>query len=239
LHLTHTWKQINKALTAHGIAPAVLDTDIASKWERHGDLLLFSAGLFEDGRFERVRVELLHVVAACLHCTRIATKTHISTDDFRTPQVRLLYGQGTIVRHIDNGVHYEFDIRKNMFAAGNIREKLRVSKFKCAGETIVDLYAGIGYFALQYLVHTGAARLYACEWNPAAVAMLERNLVLNHVQDRCVVRPGDNALGAPRGVADRVNMGLIPSCERGWPVVRACACTDLYMYMYMYIHICV
>lgn len=45
---------------------------------------------------------------------------------------------------------YEFDVTKCMFSAGNITEKLRVSKFDCRGETVVDLYAGeiIGFFSL-------------------------------------------------------------------------------------------
>ena len=38
-----------------------------------------------------------------------------------------------------------------MFSAGNISEKIRVAGFRCVGETVVDLYAGIGYFTLSVL----------------------------------------------------------------------------------------
>lgn len=47
------------------------------------------------------------------------------------------------------------------------------------------------------------------------VDALRENLVLNKVADRCTVYPGDNAVVAPIGVADRVNLGLIPSSEKG------------------------
>ena len=40
-----------------------------------------------------------------------------------------------------------------MFSVGNITEKQRVGKFNCKGQTIVDLFAGIGYFTLSYLIH--------------------------------------------------------------------------------------
>jgi len=51
---------------------------------------------------------------------------------------------------------------------------------------------GIGYFTLPYLVHTGAAHVYACEWNRDAVEALRRSLVINSVADRCTVLYGDN-----------------------------------------------
>lgn len=89
----------------------------------------------------------------------------------------------SIVRHVDNGIKYEYDVTKCMFSIGNITEKMRVASFPCAGETVVDLYAGewsavtwclgewfalrtsslpcaasvgIGYFVLPYLVHAQA-----------------------------------------------------------------------------------
>lgn len=52
--------------------------------------------------------------------------------------------------------------------------------------------SGIGYFTLPYLVHAGAAKVYACEWNPDAVEALQKNLVSNGVFDRCTIHQGDN-----------------------------------------------
>lgn len=130
-----------------------------------------------------------------------------------------MHGEGGVVQHIDNGITYQFDVTKCMFAKGNITEKLRVAGFNCEGETVVDLYAGIGYFTLPYLVHAGADRVFACEWNPAAVEALKNNLEINGVLDRCTVLEGDNARVCPQRVANRVNLGLIPSSVAGWPVV--------------------
>lgn len=105
-----------------------------------------------------------------------------------------------------------------MFSFGNITEKLRIASFNCRDETVVDLYAGIGYFTLPYLLHAGAAHVHACEWNPDAVEALKRNLQLNRVSDHCTVHQGDNRKLPLEDLADRVNLGLIPSSEEGWPV---------------------
>lgn len=37
---------------------------------------------------------------------------------------------------------YTYDVTKCMFSSGNVTEKLRVSRFHCESETVVDLYAG-------------------------------------------------------------------------------------------------
>ncbi|XP_041109946.1 tRNA wybutosine-synthesizing protein 2 homolog isoform X2 [Polyodon spathula] len=79
-----------------------------------------------------------------------------------------------------------------MFSSGNITEKLRIASFNCSGETVVDLYAGIGYLTLHYLVHAGASFVHACEQNPHAVNALRRNLELNGAAQRCQVHQGDN-----------------------------------------------
>jgi tRNA G37 N-methylase Trm5 len=91
------------------------------------------------------------------------------------------------------------------------------------GSTIVDLYAGIGYYTLPLLVHGRAGHVHACELNPDAVTSLRANLKANGVTpDRYTIHPGDNrsaATAAGTGaVADRVLLGLLPSSTNGWPV---------------------
>ncbi|CAH1239705.1 TRMT12 [Branchiostoma lanceolatum] len=161
------------------------------------------------------------LIAESLGGSRLARKGNIQNDPYRSPRVELLLGNDGWVEHTDNGIRYSFEVTRCMFSRGNIREKLRVAGMDCEGETVVDLYAGIGYFTLPFLVHGKAAEVHACEWNPAAVEALQRNLQINRVQKRCTVYHGDNREVCPRGVADRVNLGLIPSSRDGWPV--ACA----------------
>ncbi|GFS41009.1 tRNA wybutosine-synthesizing protein 2 homolog [Trichonephila inaurata madagascariensis] len=133
-----------------------------------------------------------------------------------SPCVEILRGSDGWVLHIDNKIKYTYDITKCMFSAGNISEKLRIAELSCEGETVVDLYAGIGYFTLPFLIHAKASFVHACEWNPYAVEALSKNLTLNKVKNKCIIYYGDNREVCPEKVADRVNLGLIPSCERGW-----------------------
>ena len=64
------------------------------------------------------------------------------------------------------------------------------------GETVVDLFAGIGYFSLPYLVHAKADFLHACEWNPAAVDALRKNMIANKIpESQYKIHEGDNRDG--------------------------------------------
>ncbi|KAM6381292.1 tRNA wybutosine-synthesizing protein 2 homolog isoform 2-T2 [Pluvialis apricaria] len=195
-----------------------LERDVPRAWQRHGDLVLLSEDSFRAALWEKLGPELWETVALALGARRLARQGRVLPDGMRSPSVTLLLGRDGWVEHVDNGIRYTFDVTKCMFSAGNITEKLRVASLPCSGEVLVDLYAGIGYFTLPYLVHAAAAFAHACEWNGHAVEALRRNLALNGVQDRCRVHHGDSRQLELRDVADRVNLGLIPSSEEGWPV---------------------
>ncbi|NXN83235.1 TYW2 protein, partial [Bombycilla garrulus] len=195
-----------------------LERDVPHAWLRHGDLVLLGEDSFRAAAWEQMGSALWEAVASALGARRVARRGRVRPDGMRTPSVTLLLGQHGWVEHVDNGIRYTFDVTKCMFSPGNITEKLRVASLPCSGEVVVDLYAGIGYFTLPFLVHAGAAFVHACEWNGHAVEALHRTLLLNGVRDRCHIHSGDSRQLQLRDVADRVNLGLLPSSEEGWPV---------------------
>uniref|UniRef100_A0A8C3LJJ1 tRNA wybutosine-synthesizing protein 2 homolog n=1 Tax=Chrysolophus pictus TaxID=9089 RepID=A0A8C3LJJ1_CHRPC len=195
-----------------------LECDVPRTWQRHGDLVLLSEDSFSAVLWAKLGPVLWETVASALGAQRLAKRGRVLPDKMRSPSVTLLLGHNSWVEHVDNGIRYTFDVTKCMFSPGNITEKLRVASMQCSGEVLVDLYAGIGYFTLPYLVHAAAAFAHACEWNLHALEALKRNLALNGVQDRCQIHAGDSRQLQLTDVADRVNLGLIPSSEEGWPV---------------------
>ena len=70
----------------------------------------------------------------------------------RDSQLTMMLGSDSWVEQKENGIRYGLDAAKCMFSSGNVSEKMRVARFGCGGETVVDLFAGIGYFTLPYLV---------------------------------------------------------------------------------------
>lgn len=162
---------------------------VPRRWERHGDLILLSDSAFSQPAWTPACAidTFWTVVTASLGCERLAVKGAIADTLTRDAQVSLKVGQDGWVEHVDNGVRYTWDVSHCMFSAGNITEKLRVARLVCNGQVVVDLFAGIGYFTLPYLVHAKAACVHACEWNPHALEALRRNLELNHVRSPCLI----------------------------------------------------
>ena len=208
------YKAVEQFLIQHGLSSEdkiELLSELPTSWEKHGDLVILPGTSFVSKKWSRysthlikdnepvctseivVQNELWMSVASALKCTRLAIDSRVKCDEFRSSGTTLLLGKDGWVEHIDNGIKYVFDVTKVMFSSGNITEKLRVAKFDCRGETVLDLYAGIGYFTLPYLVHAQAEVVHACEWNADAVEALRRGLEVNGVkEERCVIHYGDN-----------------------------------------------
>lgn len=127
----------------------------------------------------------------------------------REPEVDVIIGEGTETIHKENHCLFKLDVSRIMWSKGNTTERKRIAGIVQEGETVVDLFAGIGYFSLPIAIHSPVAKIYSVEINPTAYDYLCQNIELNKVSD--VIRPlfGDCRDLAPQGVADRVLMGYI------------------------------
>lgn len=196
--------------------PRTLLEQLPSRWERLGDIVVLPVNSFKDPIWDSIGEELWPIVAKSLSAQRLARQGRILPTGTRDSSLEILVGDDGWVTHQENGILYSFDTTKCMFSSGNLSEKLRMAHLDCRDEIVVDLFAGIGYFVLPFLVKAKAKLVYACEWNPHAIKALQHNVHANLVADRCIILEGDNRVTAPKGVADRVCLGLIPSSEGSW-----------------------
>jgi tRNA wybutosine-synthesizing protein 2 len=131
--------------------------------------------------------------------------------ELREPATERLAGHSTETEVVEHGIRWRFDAARIMFAAGNRTERVRAGRLVRPGETVYDLFAGIGYFAIP-AARGGAERVYAVDRNPVAIHYLSENVVLNDVEDRIHVVFGDNReVRLTDGSADRVFLGYLPS----------------------------
>ena len=205
---------------------------LPSKWEALGDLIVIPLDAFANeawvealGAATKAQTNQLWAsVAQALGGSRLARQDHINNDELRSPRIEMLAGESTWVEFSDYGVHFGFDASKVMFSSGNVTERHRIGSIDMKGETVVDAYAGAGYYTLPMLVRSQAVRVHACEMNPASIEGLRWAASKNGVGARLTVHEGDNQTTMPglAGVADRCHLGLLPSSEAVWQHALAC-----------------
>ena len=137
--------------------------------------------------------------------------------EYRRPEMEVIFGTETESTRLENGILYRFDVTKVMFASGNTDERMRMRNLDCTGETVVDMFAGIGYFTLPLARFSGARRVFACEKNPESYHYLVENVRLNEVGDVVLPMLGDNRSIPGRDFADRILMGYVQTTSEFLP----------------------
>lgn len=161
------------------------------------------------------------------------------------------------VSTVQNGITQTWAPRYTMFSRGNVTEKTRILHHTSVAEAVtqgqvsrrgnsaVDLYAGIGYFAFSY-VKAGVNKVFCFEINPWSVEGLKRGAICNgwtvqtvnvseagSTTDACIdpkirllILPTSNEhadeIMAPATdtipPVRHVNCGLLPSSRNSWKV---------------------
>ncbi len=113
--------------------------------------------------------------------------------------------------HREFGCQYHVDVAKAYFSPRLSHEHERVASLVQVGETVVDLFAGVGPFSVLIAKKNPNVKVYAVDINPDAVELLKVNARVNRVENRVFPILGDaRQITATRlkGLADRVIMNL-------------------------------
>ncbi len=173
-----------------------------TRWERVGDIVRFR--IPPGGkRYEKTIAEIYGRVLRARTVVEDVSGIH---GPLRTPEVRVLWGNGTETVHTEGGVQYALDVAQVMFSTGNLAERTGIANRVRPGDVVVDLFAGIGYFSVPIAVRSRPEAVYACEVNPVSFHYLRKNIRLNRA-DRIVPLFGNCRDVAPVGTADWVLMG--------------------------------
>ena len=169
------------------------------KYQKVGDVVIVKRELSEDEIKEIVRKT---------RCKTILLYTTQITGEFRTPHVKILYGEETETIHKEYGCLFKLDTAKIMWSQGNIEERRRMAFVSNENEVVVDMFAGIGYFTIPLAKYSKPKLVYAIEKNPVAYYYLCENIKLNKLNN-VVPTLSDNRDVDLKDVADRVIMGYV------------------------------
>ena len=126
----------------------------------------------------------------------------------REPVYKVLYGHETETVNKENKCLFKLDLSKVMWSKGNVNERLRIAKLVRDGETVLDMFAGIGYFSIPIGVHSNAKQVISIEINPNSHYYLCENIELNKCDNITPVL-GDCLVETPKYKANRILMGYV------------------------------
>jgi tRNA (guanine37-N1)-methyltransferase len=129
--------------------------------------------------------------------------------EFRTRNLTLLYGDPVYrTLYQENGIRMNVDVSRAYFSPRLASERLRIAKEVMDGETIVDMFAGIGPFSLL-IAKNRKCKIIAIDKNPDAIELLNENIKLNRITGNIEAITGDSGtvVSEYSGI-DRVIMNL-------------------------------
>lgn len=196
------FEQIVKSASA--FLPANAVRYLPDKWEKIGSVVSIKLP-YQVRRYQEV---IGKVYAEILGCETALNDVGGIEGVYRKPIVEIIYGSPiTETIHIENKIRFQLDPQRIMFSSGNMGERKRMATIANPKETVVDLFAGIGYFSIPMAVYSKPVKIFACEVNPIAYRYLCENIILNKVIDKVEPLFGDNRLTAPKECAHRVILG--------------------------------
>jgi tRNA (guanine37-N1)-methyltransferase len=102
--------------------------------------------------------------------------------EFRTKRFRVLAGEETTATiHTEYGHTFRIDLEKAYFSARLASERQRIMAMMDQGEEVLDMFAGVGPFAIMLAKKAGM--VWACDLNPEAVSLLIENISRNRVSN--------------------------------------------------------
>jgi len=141
----------------------------------------------------------------------------------RTRDYELIAGvDKTDTVHVEYGCRIAVDLAKAYFSPRLLEEHHRVAGLVQDGEIVIDMFTGVGPFALQ-IATTRRVDVYAIDINPDAIALLERSMRMNRLMGTIHSVVADAGIYVPANFQKRANR-VIMNHPKGASEFIALAC---------------
>ena len=132
--------------------------------------------------------------------------------DFRTRNLEILAGEDrTETEYKEFGCRFAVDVANAFFSPRLSTERERIANLIQDGETMVNMFAGVGMFSIMAAKKKKCA-VYSIDINPIASKLCEKNIELNNLAGKVISINGDTSKiidAELQNIADRTLM-LLP-----------------------------
>ena len=142
----------------------------------------------------------------------VLTQTSKVSGEFRIRKLTCVGGENkTCTIHKEHGCTFAVDVETCFFSPRLSGERLRIAQLVKPGETVVNMFAGVGCFSILIAKRVPSAKVYSIDINPEALRYMQENIRVNRVFGKAIPLLGDVKTIIEenlQGCADRVLMPL-------------------------------
>lgn len=189
--------------------------------ENEVDLMYSSYDVIGDIAIIKIPKNLLHKKddiswAFHLFLPKIRTVAMIcgsTAETYRTRKLEILYGEDNFETiYKEHSCLFKLDCEKVFFSPRLSYERLRIANMVKAGETIINMFSGIGTFSIVIAKNHPQVKIYSIDINPDAYRYMVENVRLNRLEEKVIPILGDARVvilktGFSEGI-DRIIMPL-------------------------------
>ena len=187
-----------------------LSSQLPKKWKKIGDILVIDFSDLSEGE----KKQAAPVYAHFLKVKTIIQKNKVSGELRKPNNIEILFGENTVTEIMEYGIRYKMDLSKTMWSPGNtgwrsiLNGPKKVQDFYTFNnpKTIVDFFAGIGYFSIQLAKSYPYANVISIDKNPDSIEYLEENVRMNGIKNIEIIN--DDCRNVTR-LADVIHLGYI------------------------------
>ncbi len=186
-----------------------LHNNLPRKWKKIGDIVILDLS-----NIKKEKENIAEIYAQVLNAKSIIQKNKISGELRKPEDTKILYGKETVTEISEYGIKYKLDLAEIMWSPGNTgwRSALsgpeKISEFYTFDKpkTIIDYFAGIGYFSIQMAKGYPEAEIIAIDKNPKSIEYLSLNAKNNAIENMEIINDDCRNIETK---ADVIHLGYI------------------------------
>ena len=180
------------------------------KWKKIGDIAVIDFSTIEETNHK----EIAQIYAEELNVKTIIQKNKIAGELRKPENLKLLYGDETVTEISEYGIKYKLDLAEIMWSSGNTGWRSALSGPKEVADfytfnnpdTIIDYFAGIGYFSIQMAKGYPNSKVIAIDKNPNSIKYLKINVEANEIDNIEIINDDCRNINLK---ADVIHLGYI------------------------------
>lgn len=168
--------------------PPHLLASIPRSWDLIGDIAIVELPEELLG-YEKLVAEA--ILAVHKNVRSVYAKAGPISGDFRVRPLKLIGGEDkSVTIHREHGALFYVDVKNVYFSPRLATERKRVARQVSDGEIVLDMFSGVGPFAIHIAKNRNVV-VHAIELNSVAYECLKKNIELNKLQGKVIPYLGD------------------------------------------------